>query len=541
MSDARPIYEQYCDDVLNGHVIVGMYIHLAVARFRSMCADPRYIYRRDKVERVISFFGTLKHFEGKHAGHSFTLEPWQAFVCAGIYGLYHADSGLRVVTNVYLEIARKNGKTAFAAGLCLYHLIADGEASAEVYLAANSKDQAKVAFKFVNGFSSGVDPKHQILTPLRDSVTIGKTTSMCKVLAADSTKLDGPNPSMYLLDEYHAAKDTDLRDVLKSGQGMREQPMEIITTTAGFDKLAPCYTYRTTCTEVLAGAKTQDHLFVVIFSLDAGDDWHDERKWQKANPNLGITVRTEYLRKQVQDATNTSTMEVGVRTKNFNEWCDAAEVWIPDSYVVNSVHHEELEKFRDLDAWGGIDLSSTSDLGCFALMIPHEGKLWFWVHYFLPQAALTEHRFRVLYSEWYRQGFLTLTPGNVTDYDYILNYVKELSDIVIINAIAYDSWNATQFVINATDAGLPMEPFSQTLGSFNRPTKEFERLMKSGCICIDDNEINRHCIRNVVMARDRNGNTKPSKQYEEKKIDGVIGMLEALGQWLLSPRYEAFV
>ncbi|MEG1685853.1 MAG: terminase TerL endonuclease subunit, partial [Bacteroides sp.] len=158
--------------------------------------------------------------------------------------------------------------------------------------------------------------------------------------------------------------------------------------------------------------------------------------------------------------------------------------------------------------------------------------------YYLPEAALKEKRFKELYGEWRRQGLITITPGNVVDYDYILNDIMTVYGKTYIVKIAYDSWNATQFAINAETNGLPIEPFSQTIGNFNRATKEMERLLLSGKAVIDNNTINRHCFRNVVMARDRNGNTKPSKQFEEKKIDGVIAMLEALGVYLVSPRYN---
>lgn len=535
------LYERYCDDVEAGKIVTCKYVKQAVLRFRLMRSNEKYVFIAEKVHRIIDFFALLKHFEGKHNGQPFILQPWQQFICAAVYGFYFKDSGLRVVTNVYIEMARKNGKTAFAAGMCLYHLVADQEPGAEVYLAANSKDQAKISYKFVKGFSKSLDSKEQLLKSYRDNVTFAATHSLLKVLAADSNKLDGPNPSMFLLDEYHAARDTKLKDVLQSGQGMRENPMQVVTTTSGFDKLGPCYSLRTTCTEVLAGVKNDDRLYAVIYSLDLDDDWKNPDVWIKSNPNLDITVRKDYLESQVVEATNIPSEEVGIRTKNFNQWCDAAEVWIPDHYVLEATHHDKIEDYKGREAWGGIDLSSTGDLASVAYMIPDKEDIIFFVHYFLPESALKENRFRVLYNEWRRLGWLTITPGNVCDYDYILNYLRKIDDILHVQKIAYDPWNATQFVISATDAGLPMDPFSQTLGNFNRPTKEFERLILSGRVKIDDNGINRHCIRNVVMARDRNGNIKPTKQYVEKKIDGVITMLEALGVWLVSPRYDDFI
>lgn len=534
-------YEQYCDDVESGKVVTCRFVKQAVQRFRHMCADPRYEFRPQSAQRVIDFFALLKHFTGKHSGKSFELMPWQQFCLAAIYGFYHAGTARRVVTSVYMEMARKQGKTALSAGLSLFHLVGDGEAGAEVYLAANSRDQAKIAYKYTQAFADNLDRKHQLLQTYRDNITFNKTHSTLKVLAADASKLDGPNPSMFLLDEFHAARDTSLKDVLQSGQGMRENPMQIIITTAGFDKLGPCFELRTTCTEILAGIKEDDSQFAIIYTLDDDDDWKNPDVWAKSNPNLGVTVRPEYLQEQVTRASNTPSEETGIKTKNLNIWCDAQTVWIPEHYVLAGVHHKSMEEFRNWDAWAGVDLSSTSDLTAISFMVPTHGAIYWWNRYYLPEASLQEHRFKQLYGKWRTEGALIVTPGNVVDYDWILNDIRDVGKILNIQGVAYDSWNATQFVINATDAGLPMEPFSQTLGSFNRPTKEFERLMLSGQAFIDSNIINRHCIRNVTLARDRNGNTKPTKEHVEKKIDGIIPILESLGLWLNCPRFGEFV
>ena len=533
-------YYEYAQGVTEGTVVCGEFIKLAAERFFNFMEDDRYEFREDKANEVIEFFSILQHFTGRHAGKPFILQPWQQFVIAAIYGFYVKETGERLTKYVYIEISRKNGKTAFAAGLCLFHLIADGEMDAEVDLAANSKDQAKIAFKFCSQFAKGIDPKGKDLVSFRDKVKFEKMLSLLQVFAADDSKLDGFNASMYLIDEYHAAKNTGLKDVLQSSQGMRDNPMAIIITTAGVDKLGPCYQYREMCTEVLSGLKENDSLFAAIYSLDEGDDWRDPNNWAKSNPNLGITVKPQYLQTQVQSAKNTKSEEVGIKTKNFNIWCDSETVWIPEHYILQASANLDFEQFRNMDCYAGIDLSSTSDLTCASFMIPTENKYYFKTLYYLPEAALQEKRFKDLYGEWRRQGLITITPGNVTDYDYILNDLMKIRDIVYIQKIAYDAWNATQFVINAEERGLPMEPFSQTLGNFNRPTKELERLLLSGKAVIDNNLINRHCFRNVIMARDKSGNTKPSKQYEEKKIDGVIAKLEALGIYLVSPRYGEF-
>ncbi len=533
-------YLQYAHDVTDGRVVVGEYIKLAVERFYTLLERDDLEFREACVDRAIEFIALLRHYTGRHANKPFILMPWQEFIIANVYGFYRKDDDTRLISSVYIEMARKNGKSAFAAALCLYHLIADGEANAEVYLAANSKDQAKVSFTMCSNFGRGLDPKHKYLDAFRDKINFDKTLSFLRVLAADSSKLDGPNPSMFLLDEYHAAKNSGLKDVLQSGQGMRDNPMQFIITTAGFDKLGPCYQMRTMCTEVLQGLKEDETLFAAIYSLDEGDDWKDESVWCKGSPNLDVTVKSKFIREQIKKAINDPSEEVGVKTKTINMWCDSSEVWIPEHYILKASADIDLRDFAGMECYGGIDLSSTSDLTSVAYLIPTPDKLYFKIKYFLPEAALKEKRFKELYGEWRRQGFLTITPGNVTDYDYILNDLMDTDKIVPLINTGYDQWNATQFVINATDRGMNMTPVSQSIGNFNRPTKEMERLMLSGRAVLDNNVINRHCFRNVVIARDKSGNTKPSKQFDEKKIDGVISAITSLGVWLDSPRYGDF-
>ncbi len=531
-------YIQYAEDVLSGKIVTGHYIRLAVERFYRLMGDERYEFRERKVDQVCEFISIIHHYTGKHAGKPFVLEAWQEWIVASMYGFYLRGTNERLVQSAYIEMARKQGKSAFASALCLYHLIADGEMNAEVYMAANSKDQAKVSFNMASNFSKMLDPKKEFLDPYRDTIKYERTLSFLKVLAADSSKLDGPNASMYLIDEYHAAKSSGVKDVLQSSQGMRENPMAVIITTAGFDRLGVCYQYREMCTEVVSGLKEDDTLFIAIYCLDKEDDWKDEAVWVKSNPNLGVTVQTKYLKTQVRKAINTPSDEVGIKTKNLNIWCDAEKTWIKDDYILTASANVDLEEYCGLDCFIGVDLSSTSDLTSFSVMIPTTEKMVWKTFYFLPEAALTEKRFKEQYGEWARQGALYITPGNVVDYDYIQNKIMEIGQILNIVTIGYDSWNATQFVINCTEKGLPMEPYSQSIGNFNKPTKELERLLLSGVAVIDNNIINRHCFRNVVMARDKNGNTKPSKQYEEKKIDGVIAMIMALGVYLMCPRYD---
>lgn len=527
---------------MSGKVVACEYVRLACDRFFRFMECDEYEFRPQVVERVLEFFYELKHFTGRHAGQPFELRPWQVFCIASIFGFYRKDDGTRLTKSVYMELARKNGKSALMAGIALYCLVADGEMNAEVDLAANSKEQAKIVFQMCSNFARSLDPQYRYLTPYRDKITFDRTLSVLNTFHATPSRLDGYNSSAWILDEHHEAPDSRLRDVLTSSQGMRENPLGFIITTAGFNKLGPCYEYRTMCVEVLKGVKQDNSLFSFICTLDEGDDWKDEKVWMKANPNLDVTVQKAYLREQVQRAMNSPSEEVGVKTKNLNIWCDASDVWIPDHYILDASQKLSISDFEGEDCWVGVDLSSTSDLTAVAYMFVRDEVPHFFVHYYLPQAALQEKRHAILYSEWKRAGALTITPGNVTDYDYITNDIVAVGQKANIVSVAYDTWNAISWATQMEELGMPMEPFSQALGNFNRPTKELERLLLSGQAKIDNNIITRHCFRNVVLARDRNGNVKPSKEYHgaEKKIDGVVAMLQSMGSYFTSPRYGEF-
>ena len=341
-----------------------------------------------------------------------------------------------------------------------------------------------------------------------------------------------------LFDSYHSAPNSAMYDVMKSSQGNRENPLAIVITTAGFNLFSPCYKMRQTNIEILQGIKQDDTQFSAIYTLDDGDDWRDPANFIKSNPNMGISVNEQYLKEQVQQAINNSSMEVPIRTKNLNQWLSSSDIWLSNDLLLQSTQKVNLDDYEGLTAYVGVDLASVSDLTAVALMIPIGGKYIFKVKYYLPASALDDNSNSELYRHWKRMGYLTITDGNVTDYDYITNDLKKANEKVIIGKVAYDAWNSVQWAITATADGLPLEPFSQSLGNFNRPTKEFERLLKSGNVIIDDNEITRFCFSNVIMKYDFNENCKPSKGENQNKIDGVIAMIEALGIYLTEPQYS---
>ena len=437
-----------------------------------------------------------------------------------------------------MELARKNGKSFFAAAMCLYGLIADGESNAEVELIANSAKQAGIVFSMCKYLAEGLDPRHKYFKSYRDKVKFNATKSFLQVLSTDVNSNDGWNSSLFVVDEYHSAPNSLMYDVMKSSQGMRTQPLAIVITTAGFNLFSPCYTMRKTCIEILYDKKQDDTQFTAIYTLDDGDDWQDSTNWIKANPCLGVTVKEQYLKEQVQQAINNSSMLVGIRTKNFNQWLSTSDVWISNDLLLKSSEQLDISFFKDLNVYMGVDLSAVSDLTAVSICAEIDSKYYFKTYYFLPQSALSDNSNSELYKDWKRKGLLYITDGNVVDYDYILSTIMKINQTAYINKIAYDNWNATQWAINATAEGLPLEPFSQALWHFNRPTKELERLIKSDRVIIDDNEITRYCFSNVTIKTDHNENCKPIKEERQQKIDGVIAMLQALGCMIEQPQYN---
>ena len=197
----------------------------------------------------------------------------------------------------------------------------------------------------------------------------------------------------------------------------------------------------------------------------------------------------------------------------------------------------ELESFKDEVCYVGVDLAATSDLTAVSYMVVKDDRYYFKTDYYLPESALREKPDRELYKYWKQIGLLKITEGNVTDYDYITNDMIKNSNTVSIQKVGYDKYNATQWAISATDLGLPLEEYPQTLGNFNKPTREMERLILSGKVVMDNNEITRWCFKNVTLKSDYNGNVKPNKAIGKKKIDGVIAMIQALGMYLDTPHF----
>lgn len=360
-----------------------------------------------------------------------------------------------MIKNVWIELARKNGKSMWAAAIALYALIGDGEANAEVEFIANSSKQAQICFDMCRNMVEKLDPKRKLFKTYRDKIKFDATKSFLQVLSSDSGLNDGWNSSCFVADEVHAYADSKMFDVMKSSQGMRDNPLALAITTAGLNLFSFAYNMRKTNIEILYGKKEDDSQFVAIYTLDEDDDFTDEKVWIKANPNLNVTVKPQYLREQVQQAKNNSTLEISTRTKNFNQWLSSSDIWVSNDILLEHSQKVDLTDYQDKDlvAYIGVDLSAVSDLTAVSVMIPTEEKLVFKNYYYLPQSVLDGNSNSVQYRMWHDKGLLKLTQGNVTDYDYITNDIMKISEIIPIQLVAYDRYNATQWSIKMTELG----------------------------------------------------------------------------------------
>ena len=539
---------QYAKDVVSGKILACQWVKLACKRFLDDINSQDYYFDEKKYNTLTTFTGVMKHYSSGAAGKPFILEPWEDFIICNIFCLYRVDTRRRKYKTAHISVSRKNGKTTLAAALGLFSLIADGEPASSVIMAANSREQAHIDFDAASAFARQLDPRKKSLKVLRNEIVFQKNNASLKVISADASTGDGLNPSMVILDELHEAVDSKLFDVLRSGQGFREQPLMLSITTAGFRIGGFCNNYEDYCKEILMGQKVDDTLFALLYTLDDGDDWTDESNFIKSNPNLGITVKRDWLSEQVNQAKNSPALEVGVKTKNLNVWCSSSTTWIPEQYIRKSLIDVDLTEFKNKNnylVYLGFDLAAISDLTAVSIMFvdPDTEEYFFKTWYYLPKSALDGKYNSELYKMWSSKGFLTLTDSETTDYNYIQNQIVYLYETFDVQGVFFDSWNAQMLVNNLTNLGLPMTAYSQSIGNFNKPTKEMERLVLSDKVRFDNNPITRFCFDNVELKVDLNGNSKPVGDHQSRKIDGVISMLNALGGYLsiVYGNQEAFV
>ena len=537
-------YVDYVKGVLDGSIVACEYIKLACQRTIDFDNRDDMYFDEEDVTRRINFIWKMRHSTGQHNRQHFKLLPWQLWLISQIFGWKWKDTGYRVTRKVFLMISRKNGKTAICSALSLAAMVGDAQSGQEIDIIANNSKQAGICFDQIKNYAESVDPLRKIFQTYRSEIRVPYFKSKIQVLSSESMGLDGWNSSVVIFDEFHAQKNWDLYNVMKSSQAAREQPLMIVLTTAGFliGEAYPCYSTWETCIDILRKDKQDDAYFSAIYQLDEGDDWQDEECWIKCSPSLDQTVFRQFMREELTAAKNNVSLENGIRTKTLNEWRQSENVWLPYDLLKSNMQPMTVEEMSNLPnvsyAYIGVDLSAVSDLTALSLMVESEGKFYFKSWAFVPEDCLLSGQNAMRYRDWQKMGYIDVTDGNVQDYDYILSKIREIDSIIPIAGVYYDQWNAVQFAVNATNIGLPMYPYSQALGNFNRPTKMFELLLKKGDIVMDYNTMVLWCFANSTLKYDFNDNCKPIKaDTKNGKIDTVIAMLQALGGYYLDNNF----
>ena len=526
-------------DVLEGKILTCENIKLACKRFMDFLDMKDRYFDVGDVERTIRFFERFRHFTGQYNNKPFILQEWQKFMICGIYGFKWKKDNTRVTRTFILSVSRKQGKTSCISIMAIKALLEEN--NAQVIVAANSASQASILFKMASSYLKSLGGKvDKLFRRFRDRIMFDKTDSSMRVVSADASRLDGLNCNFAVVDEISQAPNSDVYDVLESSMGSRQQPLMCCCTTRSNNQSGFYKELEQSGIDVMRGLKQDDSVFCLVYTLDDGDDYEDEKVWKKCSPNLGISVSEDFYRQQITKMKNNPSQTTAIMTKVFNVWTSTSNVWIPQSYTFKVMDKVKMDDFKDKLLYLSFDLASTSDLTCLSAMYEDNGTYYFKNWYYLPQEALKTSTNKDNYRKWQKQGFLTVTQGNVTDYDYVMNDIQKLQDNSEgIVRISYDSWNATDFTIRLTESGFNMKPYSQSIGSMNRPTKAIERLIMEGKnIVIDKNPITLFCFENSVPKPDYNDNIKIIKESYENKIDGVIAIIMNYGGFQEENHYD---
>lgn len=554
---------QYANDVLSGKIITGKWIQLAAQRFfdwiETAEADGYELDHRQGMFAIDFFPKFLTHTKGPLAKLKlpFVLSPYQQFTIYNIFAWINSETKLRRINFIYEAVARKNGKTTQLSGLGLYCQALDGEEGSEIYVGATKEAQAKTLWEQAYSF---VD-KSLLLRTLgfrntQREIRFSHTSGVFRFLGGDSKTLDGLNPSVALIDEYHAHKDDSVREVLESAMGARDNPLVYIITTAGFNLKSSCKLAEDSYKDILLGLNKDSHTLIMIHQMDENDDWEDESNWIKANPNMEYnTTLLDFMRREYIKAINQPSKIPNFKTKSLNMWVDGANVWIPsDIWKANDINFGrdkklerfpvDLGKFLKFGSYSGLDLSTTTDITAFVVLSEpdDDGIRYLKPFLFCPEDTIEKRskEDQVPYRYWKNAGHIIATPGNTVDYDVIEDYIRKYYPILNINRIEVDSWNSNSITNHLVEEGYEVSKFSQTITTYSHPTKVFEKLCYDGKIKHDGNPVMEWMLSGCVTIEDHNENIRISKGKSHangKRIDGIIAAIMALGG-SLSPKEE---
>lgn len=492
-------------------------------------------YDKEYADFAVAFIESLCHTKGTWAGKPFELMGWQEQIIRDLFGILKPN-GYRQFNTAYIEIPKKNGKSELAAAVALLLTCGDGEQRAEVYGAAADRQQASIVFDVAADMvrmCPALNKRVKILASQKRLI-YEPTNSFYQVLSAEAYSKHGFNVHGVVFDELHSQPNRKLYDVLTKGSGdARMQPLFFLITTAGTDTHSICYEVHQKAQDIIDGRKIDPTFYPVIYGADDTEDWTSPKVWKKCNPSLGETIGMDKVKTACESAKQNPGEENSFRQLRLNQWVKQAVRWMPmDKWdkCAFAVNEEQLE---GRVCYGGLDLSSTTDITAFLLVFPpldEEDKYIILPYFWIPEDTLDLRvkRDHVPYDVWERKGYLQTTEGNVVHYGYIEKFIEELGKKFNIREIAFDRWGAVQMVQNLEGMGFTVVPFGQGFKDMSPPTKELMKLTLEQKIAHGGHPVLRWNMDNIFIRTDPAGNIKADKEKSTEKIDGAVATIMAL-------------
>ena len=526
---------QYCDDNMKKPSAHGKWERLAVVRFL------RYFYKYSfdaaAYSRYIRFAEALPIPSDKGMCR-FPLVPFQKFFIANIHGWVNAD-GTRVIRDALLYVPRKASKTSLISQLACYDLLF-GPPDGQIFVASNSFNQAGVCFKIISSCVKAMDPKMRYFRRNRETITnvMEGRQSYVQCLSSSPDRLDGLNASLVILDEYSQAESADLRTVLTSSMGVRDNPLVVTITTASTKLDSPFVTMLNNEKRLLAGEAENDSMFALVFEAEPGDDIGSPDVWRRVQPMLGVSVKERFYEEEYKKSQMSADDLVAFKTKLLNLFTPpVSSVWRKPGRIARQSRDFDP---RNLTARPmcvvSIDLSISDDLSAVTYMCYDSVNKSFasYSDYYIPEQTAFSHANRELYKKWIADGDLRVCGEEVIDYSQIAAEIVEMSRHVNIIAVSYDSWKSPELVnmLKAYGMGKTLKPYRQTYGAFTGAVESFEIALAEKRMWLDDSPVTRWMFGNAVIDTDNLGNKKPIKAGANRKIDGVITNLMCLGTFM---------
>jgi phage terminase large subunit-like protein len=507
---------------------------------RELKTSELYEYREDISLKYVNFIEKLEFTQGKWAGQPFYLQDWQAFFISLMFGWVRKDNGLRRFKQVTLNVPKKNGKTELGAAIALACSFLDKDQRGQIFMAATTQDQAAICFEAGKSIVKRIPNLASRFTIRQHRLICKKNETYIRYISSEADATEGKGASVVIFDEEHLQVTNELRDNLKSGMGAREQPLFISISTAGTDKNGPYFQHLKTCKKILDGILQDDSHLILIYSAPEKKklDWENPEVWKIANPNWGVSVLEDNFLVDFTEAKNEPNKQPNFITKKLNIWADSAKTWIDAKKWDNLGSEKRIEDYYDKEAYIGLDLGATGDFSAMAIMIPNDDrtKMTLFMKFYIP-SDMAEKRTRadqINFIQWAREGWITLTDGDATDYNVIKEDMVKYCSKFQYKPIAYDKALASMFMVQLmNDYQIQVEAYSQSVGSVTGPTKQFYEWIMNGTIQHDNNPVMAWMISNVeVYQDDANGNYKIHKGKSKNKVDGPCAVVNSIGRML---------